>query len=79
MFRALYAQQQEVGLLGRGGLRQNTTYFTKFITLTTRFGPCGSSSGHKSTKGRLYIVYKHRYYYMVCNSNEISLLLQAMY
>ena len=35
--------------LGRGGLRQNTTDFTKFITLTTCFGRCGPSSGHKST------------------------------
>jgi len=48
-------------LLGRGGLRQNTTDFTKFITLTICFGRCGPSSGHKSTKERLYIAYKHRY------------------
>jgi len=37
-------------LLGRGELRQNTTDFTKFITLTTYFGLCGPSSGHKSTR-----------------------------
>ena len=47
--------------LWSGGLRQNTTGFTKFITLTTCFSRCGPSSGHKSTKGRLCIVYKHRY------------------
>ena len=33
--------------LGRGGLRQNTTDFTKFITLTTCFGHCGPSSDHR--------------------------------
>ena len=42
--------------------------------MLTCFGHCGQSSGHKSTKGRLYIVYKHRYQYMVWNSNEILLL-----
>ena len=47
-----------------GWVRQNTIDFTKFITLTTCFGRCGPSSGHK-TQGRLYVVYKHRYYYMV--------------
>ena len=36
--------------LGRGESRQNTTDFTKFITLTTCFGRCGPSSGHKSTR-----------------------------
>jgi len=49
-----YANQGGVGYV------KTQTDFTKFITLTTCFGCCGPSSGHKSTKGRLYIVYKHR-------------------
>ena len=36
--------------LGSGELRQNTTDFTKFITLTTCFGRSGPSSAHKSTR-----------------------------
>ena len=48
---------------GGGGVRQNKTAFILLIMLTTCFGHCGPSSGHKNVyRGNLYRYYDHTMY-----------------
>ena len=61
--------------LGRDGYVKTQPNFTKFIMLTTCFGRCGPSSGHKSTKKTICYYSKPYTNTYVCTLHIVFLVL----